>query len=242
MEALNRIRCRFVWVLLLWVVGLGAGVAYSHATSGGYDATARLFVGTSARDAVEAAQGNIAGQERMNTYAFLAKGSELLERAAHRSNTGVTGADLDRRLTVVALPGTVLLEIRVRDDNPQTAASQADAVATELMDLVHKVEAPIGGGDPALGLIPIQTAQSGVVEAGKFDYKTIAIAGGMGMVLGLVLAGAVPERRPPRRRGPHQAGPSDEPDDYPPRLEFVSGNHNGGHWAKTALPTSGYRG
>jgi capsular polysaccharide biosynthesis protein len=212
MNFVNRIRRRLFWVLLLTIIGLGGGVGYSYTTSSAYNATARLFVATSARDAIEAAQGNMAGEERLKTYAVLGTGSELLERAAERSNTGVTGADLRSRLTIVPLPGTLLLEVRVKDENPNTAAAQADAVASELIDLVGRVEAPINGGDPLLKLITVQAAKSGVVPAGKLEYKIIAAGGGIGLVLSLILAGAIPERRlhPLWRRSGYEAKQADQ--------------------------------
>lgn len=192
---MNRIRARFVWVLAFTLVGLGGGLMYSYATNGGYDATARMFVGTSARDAIEAAQGHVAGQERVKTYAALAEGQDLLNRAAARSGTGTSGSDLDRSVTVVSVPGTVLLEVRVHGDDPRKAALEADAVAAELMDIVDRIESPLSGGKPALGLVSIQNAQMGVALSGRFDYRTIAVLGGVGFVLGLVMASALPDRR-----------------------------------------------
>jgi capsular polysaccharide biosynthesis protein len=212
MEVLNRIRSRFLWVLLLTIVGLGGSVAYGYTTTAGYNATATLFVGSSAHDAVEAAQGNIAGQDRAKTYAVLGAGSELLERAADRSDTGVSGSDLASRLRIVAIPDTVLVEVTVKASNPDAAASQADAVADELIDLVSRVEAPINGGDPALGLIVVQPAKSSVVEAGMFDYKTLAMGAGIGLVVGLILTGAIGDRRQPQDQR-HEAKRPDRRDD-----------------------------
>jgi polysaccharide biosynthesis transport protein len=195
MDVLNRIQRRFIWVVLLAVVGLAAGVAYSYnAGSGYYNATARLFVGTNAHDAVEAAQGDLAGQQRVKTYQVLANGADLLERAADRSNTGISGDQLGKRSTFVTFPGTVLLAIRVKADNPNTAASQADAIAAEVTDLVKRVETPIDGGDPALSLTTVQSARSGVAAAEKFDFKKVVLGGLIGTFLGLLFVGALPDR------------------------------------------------
>lgn len=195
MESMTKVRRRLSWILICVLVGIALGVGYAYATGGGYRATARLFVSTSATDAVAAAQGDIAGQSRVKTYAALATGQLLLERAAQRAHSGVDASYIAERLTVVPIPGTVILEIDVTGDDATFAASLADAVATELTELATEMETPINGGPRAQGLLTIQPASSGVVKIGQVAPKPVVVGGMLGLLVGLVFAVVVPSRR-----------------------------------------------
>ena len=229
METLNKIKRRFVWVVIFTILGLAGGVGYSYATGGGYSATARLFVSTSATDAIAAAQGDIAGQARVKTYAVLATGPLVLERAAQRSHTGVSGTDLAARLTVVPIPETVILEITVTDNDRTAAAALADAVAGELTELAPQVETPINGGARAQGLLTIQPASSGIATVGRFKPKPVMLGAFLGFVTGIALAGVLPRRKTkpeptPKREGP---GPETKPNHGSVPRHAVLVNTNG---------------
>ena len=195
MEILVRIRRRIAWVLIFAVVGVAAGVGYAYTTGGGYRATARLFVSTSATDAIAAAQGDIAGQSRVKTYAALATGQLLLERAAQRAHSGVDADYIANRMTVVPIPGTVILEIDVTGEDPGFTAGLADAVATELTELATEMETPINGGPRAQGLLTIQPASSGILKIGRVAPQLVVLGGILGFVVGLVVAAVVPARK-----------------------------------------------
>jgi capsular polysaccharide biosynthesis protein len=194
-ELLAKVRHRFLWVLICAILGIAVGVGYAYSTGGGYRATARLFVSTSATDAIAAAQGDIAGQSRVKTYAALASGQLLLERAAQRSHTGVDANYIADRLTVVPIPGTVILEIDVTGEDSNFAASLADAVSAELTDLATELETPINGGPRAQGLLTIQPASSGIVKIGRIAPKPVVLGGILGLIAGLSLAALIPRRK-----------------------------------------------
>ncbi|MCV7421963.1 hypothetical protein H7K45_15545 [Mycobacterium yunnanensis] len=194
MESMTKVRRRLSWVLICVLVGLALGVGYAYTTGGGYRATARLFVSTSATDAIAAAQGDIAGQSRVKTYAALATGQLLLERAAQRAHSGVDASYIADRLTVVPIPGTVILEIDVTGDDAKFAAGLADAVATELTELATEMETPINGGPRAQGLLTIQPASSGIVKIGQIAAKPVVAGGMLGLLAGLLVAALVPSR------------------------------------------------
>jgi capsular polysaccharide biosynthesis protein len=194
-ELLDKVRQRFLWVLICAILGVAVGVGYAYSTGGGYRATARLFVSTSATDAIAAAQGDIAGQSRVKTYAALATGQLLLERAAQRSHTGVDANYIADRLTVVPIPGTVILEIDVTGEDSNFAAGLADAVSTELTEVATELETPINGGPRAQGLLTIQPASSGIVKIGRITPQPVVLGGILGFVAGLSLAALMPARK-----------------------------------------------
>jgi len=206
-ESLLRVRHRISWILICVVVGVALGVGYAYITGGGYRATARLFVSTSATDAIAAAQGDIAGQSRVKTYAALATGQLLLERAAQRAHSGVDASYIADRLTVVPIPGTVILEIDVTADDANFAASLADAVATELTELATEMETPINGGPRAQGLLTIQPASSGIVRIGQISPKPVVFGGMLGALTGLCLAAVIPSRKVTKPSSAKHASP-----------------------------------
>jgi capsular polysaccharide biosynthesis protein len=209
-NALELIQRRFTWVVLALLIGASLGIIYSYAKGGDYTATARLFIRTSARDAVEASQGNEAAENRVRTYSQMAIGPELLSRAAAKSGTGLTLADVEAGVGVAPVPGTVLLEISYSNDSPETAVRVADAVAAGLSEQVTKLERPIGGGEPNMSLVLFQGARAGVTKNPVINYLFLAGGALIGLVVGVlaaVLAG--------RRDLAAEAEADAEPEDFP---------------------------
>jgi capsular polysaccharide biosynthesis protein len=197
-------------VVLALLIGASLGTIYSYTKGGDYTATARLFISTSARDAVEANQGNEAAEHRVRTYANMARGPELLSRAAAKSGTGLTTSDVEAQVGVTAVPGTVLLEVAGRNESPDTAVRLADAVAGELIDQVTKLERPIGGGEPTMALVSFQGARAGVVKNPVVSPLLMAAGSLGGLMLG-VLAAVLAGRRDLVAEAAADAKPEDIP-------------------------------
>jgi capsular polysaccharide biosynthesis protein len=206
-ERLDRLRRRAFLIILIGLIGLGATAIYGYTTNDSYQATSRLFVATAATDVTQANQGNLAGQARVKTYMSLVTGLDLLARAAQKSGTGRSGGEVAGNLSVLSPPGTVLVDITVTDPDASAAAKIANAVSTELVDLVNRIEEPLDGGDPSLGLLVIQPAESSVVKTPRYDVMSLAIGSVVGLVVGFVIALALPDRvrwsALRRRKGPN---------------------------------------
>lgn len=145
------------WALLLVVAAVAAGlVGYVAASrmSPTYESRARLLVGPLNTD-IDTLR---ASGELTRTYAELATGAHVLDRAAAAMGGSVTSDDLRRSVQANANEVTRMLTIRATSRERALAAKAADAVAQELMRLTSAAvaaPAPPAGTAPALPAVTV---------------------------------------------------------------------------------------
>ncbi|MCH5645479.1 hypothetical protein [Gordonia sp. ABSL49_1] len=202
---------RLPLIVVCGLIGLMVAVIVASTASTSYRATTTLFASTAAQDVSSAYQGNLAATARVKTYQVLASGPELMVRAAEKSGVGISGGDLASQLETEVPPGTVLLNVTVTDDNASDAARLSQAVADELVSEVGAAEKPLGGGKQSLGLIVLQPARAGVEEVPAFSVTNAVLFTILGLVVGIVLAIAIPSRVSlwPRRKRSDDADDAD---------------------------------
>ncbi|MFJ2739465.1 polysaccharide biosynthesis tyrosine autokinase [Streptomyces sp. NPDC087440] len=140
---------RWITVLTLLTAGALAGGAATWLTTPVYRAEAKIFVSARAvADAQQLAQISNFGQDRVQSYADIARSAPVLTGAINE--LGLTGtlepAELAERVEAVSPLGTVLVDIAVRDSDPERAAAIANAVSLSFADTVEKLETPLDGG------------------------------------------------------------------------------------------------
>jgi capsular polysaccharide biosynthesis protein len=113
------------WATIALGAGLGllAALGYLVLTPASYEARAQLFVTTP--DAA-AATG------RALSYARLAASEQVLTEVIDELDLPLTTADLAARVRGSSETGTVLIDIRARDDDAARARDIANAVGTHL--------------------------------------------------------------------------------------------------------------
>lgn len=140
------------WMIVAGTALLGVLVAIgvSAFTQREYKAEARLFVTTTGgASVVEAYQGNLFGQERVVSYAQLAGGKQVAQRAIDQLHVNMSADQLMSMVDAEVVPGTVLLDISVTNPNPALAKDLANAVAMQTTQLVEELETSARGGSPA---------------------------------------------------------------------------------------------
>ncbi|MFD0838836.1 hypothetical protein [Williamsia serinedens] len=211
-------------------MGALAGVGFCYAQPAHYSATSRVFIAAGSSSAVEAFQGAQAAQQSARTYASLAGGRGLLERAARRAQVDISPAALASELTINLPPLTTVIDVTVSDRNPSNAVALARGVSSELIDLVRELEAPPAGGVPAIRLVPVDTSSTAATRDSVLDLTVIGLAGLAGGVLGLLVAlalDAISRRRSETgRRVARPARPAAEtPQDDLPDNPVTGGRH-----------------
>ncbi len=113
-----------------------------------FESTTQLFVTTTARTA----DGQIApdagsASDRVRSYARLATSEEVLTQVIADLKLPITTADLATRIRASNEPGTVLIEVRARDEVAANARDIAQKVGEHLPVVVQALETPSDGND-----------------------------------------------------------------------------------------------
>ena len=184
-----------ILLIVATVVGAAAAAVYSWTRGDEYRATTRLFFATSAVDVTDVYQATLAGQSRVLTYKVLASDPKVLSNAVRRAGVSADPNTLQHNLHVDVPPGTIIMDISVDDNNPNSAAKLANAVADDLIATINELERPLGGGPPPVTMTVVQRAAPPAAPQAKLNPVLVAAGAIAGFILGLAVALAV-KRRP----------------------------------------------
>lgn len=158
-----------------------------------YEASTRLFVSTSGSSVSDIYQGNRFSQERVVSYAELAKGETLAQRTIDRLGLDMSAADLREEIKATSKPNTVLINVDVLDKSPIRARDIANALSDEFVKLVRELETPRPGATPDARLIVEQRATIPDKPISPKKSLNLLTGLGLGMILGIAFA-AIRER------------------------------------------------
>ena len=185
-------------VLVATILGVGLGYATMFSLvnswlpgmfSTDYRSSATLFVATqNGTTASEAYQNNQFSMDRVVSYAGLATSEQVATRAVDELKAPISAGDLRGRISAQPVPKTVLLSVGVRDSDPATAQTYANAVSDQLVGLVGELETSRKGGTPAAGAVVVDEANYPTEIMGWALWKRLLIGGAVGLVLGVVIA------------------------------------------------------
>lgn len=182
-----RQRWKVVFAAVLLGIVCAAGV--SALTQPQYVASTQLFVTTTGgASVVEAYQGNLFGKERVLSYAQLASGKQVAQRAVDQLQIAMTADQLMSEVTAEPVPDTVLLDISVSNPNPAMAADLANAVALQTTQLVEELETSARGGSPAATATLVDDAQVPVSASVPNWTRNLLVGALAGLLIGLVAA------------------------------------------------------
>lgn len=155
-----------------------------------YVASARLFVtATGGASVVETYQNNLFGQERVLSYAKLAAGRQVAQRSIDALHIEMSPEQLMSSVTTERVPlDTVLLDISVRNPNPDMARDLANTVARQTTQLIEELETSARGGIPAATAVLVDLADAPTTPAAPNWFRNILVGLFGGLVLGLIAA------------------------------------------------------
>ncbi|WP_171107241.1 MULTISPECIES: polysaccharide biosynthesis tyrosine autokinase [Streptomyces] len=142
-EFLKALARRWLTVVACLVLSIGAAVAATALSAPIYQASTQLFVATStSEDTTQLNQGQSFSQARVQSYAAIVTTRQVTEPVVQELKLQTTPEELSSRITAHAPLNTVLIDITVRDTEPERAARIANAVAERFSALVERLEAP----------------------------------------------------------------------------------------------------
>ena len=178
-DLLTVLRARWKITTALAVLGAIVGLAISLISTPVYESRLQFYATVAGGDSAAAAyQGSLGAQQRVQSYAALAKSSEIAERVAESSGTSRGPSEVSKGVEASADAKTVLLTVSVADSDPAEALKIARGYADVLPTVVNEIETPDGGG-PAL-------AKLTVVSPPELATDPVAPKTAQNVVLGLV--------------------------------------------------------
>lgn len=150
-----------------------------------YRAQAQVFVSTSGGNtATDLAQGSNFAQRQVATYADIVTTPIVLDSVAEKFGLGGPAA-LAARTTAEVPAGTVLINLGVTDEDPQTSADLANAIAEQFSQTVQDLERVEGSGDSPVKATVVQPAAVPAGAATPDVPRNLVLGVVLGLLLGL---------------------------------------------------------
>jgi capsular exopolysaccharide synthesis family protein len=145
-QYLRLFRAHWLVILLAVLLGAGAGLAYSLFSQKVYSSTVQLFVSTtgSGQDTSDLNQGSTFTQQRVKSYIDFVDSPEVTDAVIKKLGLSFTTDELAANIDATSPLNTVLLNITVRDTEPERAQKIAEEVAAQFSVLVAQIETPDG--------------------------------------------------------------------------------------------------
>lgn len=144
-EILEVLKKRWKLILIVTLLAtLVSGLVSFFLISPKYEASTKLFIGKEAGAEAGYDQSEIAMyQKLMKTYSEAIKTRDLVGRAIKGANSNLTEDEVLKKLTVVTVADTQILQIKIDDKNPNMAATMVQAITNEFVT-TSKVLVPNG--------------------------------------------------------------------------------------------------
>ncbi|MBY6678737.1 polysaccharide biosynthesis tyrosine autokinase [Rhodococcus sp. BP-332] len=182
-------RRHWVTIVLCTVLAVGAAGAVSALSQPTYVATARLFISTTGAGSIsDAYQGSLFSTGRVASYAGLAVGKQVAERAIDELGLNVPPESVMSRVTAAAVTGSVLLDVTASDSDAAAARDLANAVASQTSQLVQELETAQAGQLPAATATVADFADLPVAPSSPRWGRNLVFGLFGGLILGLATA------------------------------------------------------
>jgi receptor protein-tyrosine kinase len=189
-DLLRIARVRWKSIAVVFLLAVFAAAAYSFAATPIYHSKARLFISTDVSSQENSYAAAIFSQQRVTSYADLAKSGEVLSEVIRKLNLDMTSSELAGKISASVPVNTVIIEIEAKDPSARAAQQIAQAEAEALSSYIGNIETPTGKN-----VTPVKAT---ITDAAQFDGSAIsprttlnlAAAAVLGLLLGCALATA----------------------------------------------------
>lgn len=188
-DILAVLRTRWIVTVSGALVGGLAALAISLLVPPTYQATIQFYATVSGGEnmATAAYQGSLGAQQRVQSYAALVKSTEIAREVADGQDVDLSPNLVANQTEASANANTVLLDVTVRDSDPERAFRVAEGYGEVLPDVINRLETPDGGG-PALAKLTVVNPPSipSTPVSPRTEQNII-----LGLVLGLLVGASI---------------------------------------------------
>ncbi|ROR36433.1 polysaccharide biosynthesis tyrosine autokinase [Curtobacterium flaccumfaciens] len=180
------------WIAMMVgaLLGAGSGAALAYVTVPEYQASTQVYVSvTGATNSSELAQGGTAAEQKVQSFANVAKSARVLEPVIRQLGLHESAIELARRVSAQTPIDSVIVTISVVDPDPDQAARIANSVGSSLSKVITtELEQPTADG---VSPFRIETIQPAIAPTHPTSPRVaVNLAGGLalGLTLGLGIA------------------------------------------------------
>jgi capsular exopolysaccharide synthesis family protein len=184
---LTALRKSWLWIVIVTLLGAGAGTAAYLLTPRTYASTVDFYVSTPQSAGSSAQSGGQFAESRVSSYILLLSSEQLAKRVVASSGVRMSPLELASRVSATTELNTVVVTATVTDGSPQRSLQIAQGVATEFPELVDDLD-NAGRTNPivVMNVVSGPTLLPGHISP---DWKRyIGLGIGAGLLLGLAIA------------------------------------------------------
>ncbi len=182
------LRRRWISVAALVLVALAASSAITFTRTPAYESRAQVFLTVDVRDTTDAYAASLFASGRASAYADLASSTELASRVIDQLGLDLTSEQLASRIKAEVVESTSLIELRVKDTDPQRAQLIAEVVTNEFTKYVEDLEAPTEGSASQIRVRVTDEATLNRSQVSPDVLLNLVVAGLIGLLVGIALA------------------------------------------------------
>ena len=158
-DYLATLRRYWVAIVVIILVGAGAGFAVVRTSTPLYKSTSSVFVSaTSGENASDLVQGSAYTQNLIQSFAALAQMPSVLDPVIQELGLDVTAQTLAKSISADAPLNTIIIEITVVNASPEMSAKVANAVAESLSTVAQSLSPKKLDSTPAITMKAVATA------------------------------------------------------------------------------------
>lgn len=187
-DYLYTLRRRWRAVIVGLAVVLTAGIVLTLNTTEQYQSRAQMFISTQSSVDESAYQGGLYSSGRVKSYADLVTSRDVAEQVVDELSLNIEPGALAAKVTAQVVPETVLLNLAVRDTDPERAQQIAQAYTKVISNLVRELETPPGESEAVLKATTVESASLPRNPVVPNVPRNLALGALLGLLLGIGLA------------------------------------------------------
>jgi capsular exopolysaccharide synthesis family protein len=188
-DYIRAIRKGWVFIVVFTLVGVAAAATYSILREPEYQSTSKVFVSVQSMGSIsDLTQGNSFLQNQVQSYADVVNTPLVLQPVIDSLGLETSVPDLSASIEATSPSDTVIVEITAADEDPESAARIANAVASSFESAVSGLVPPNAEGVTPVKITVLQAASVPALPSSPNVPLFLAVGTLVGLVIGLALA------------------------------------------------------
>lgn len=188
-EYLAALRGHWILILCLVIAGGAGAYGYSKTIVPIYRSQADVMViPTRGENPAELAQGANYVGSLVQTYTLLVRSPEVINPVIQELQLDSSAREVAASMDIEVPLDTFVIQIGVRDTDPDRARQTADAIAGQLADTVPQLSPVNDRGEPTVRVTTIAPATMPLWQISPNSRVNAVVGAGIGLILGAVVA------------------------------------------------------